>query len=314
MSVVGELIMMGGRWLILLWTCLPALAVAGGAPCPGGLFSIQAMVTRVQPADSVLFRIPSAGGAPVALIAGGILCEGDMLEFGPVASGVKVEIYEAGQVITVDGGLGAYRVKSGARAVLAAASAYIATALGGVGDLAMPQDRPRPTAARGGEADEAAPIRPIRTLRDLPRQRLSTEARPVLAWTGGVPPYACQVLDAETEVRWAAGGIESGWCKAETGEASAARLIVRDARGRSAGWNVRAAAPAEVPRPAWLPGAVVTLSSADRTAWAIWLWQDGGPEWRLQAVAMLDAQARDEWLARYFLDGVLGELPLLQPR
>lgn len=298
---------------------MPSLAAAAGAPCPGGLFSIRAMVTRVQPADASLFRRAAAGGAPVPLAVGGVLCEGDALEFGPVAP-TTVEIYEAGEVVTLDGRRGPYRVRSGARAVLAAASAYIGSAFGGLGDLALPQDRPRPTASRGDAADAegaSAPIRPVRPLRDLPRQRLSVEARPVLAWTGGTPPYACQALDADAEVRWSAGGLQTGWCGADADPAHTARLVVRDARGSSAGWNVQPAAADAVPRPPWLSGPAApdaALSSADRTAWAIWLWQSAGPEWRLQAVAMLDAQAGREWLARYFLDSVLGELPLLEPR
>jgi hypothetical protein len=109
-------------------------------------------------------------------------------------------------------------------------------------------------------------------------------------------------------------GIEAGWC--EFGKLDGAvRLRVRDANRRSEGWNVTLVSWSDVPRPDWLAAsATPNIASGDLTAWGIWLWSQHGAEWRMQSMAMLNSASRREWLAQYFLDHILAETPLVQPR
>lgn len=300
--------------LLMHAPALPA-AAAPNPPCPQGWLGIQAQVTRVSPASASLGRLPAGAHSVVPLSIGGVLCEGDTLQFPAESGDAVVEIYEAGRIVSVDARKGPYKLKDGVRAKLSAAAAYINAALEGVGDLGLPQSRPQPTASRGAAAAEASsPIRAVKPMRDLPRQRLSPDVRPVVGWLGGAGPYACLALDDDGEPLWKHAGIDNGWCNYATDLARARRLIVRDAQGRSAGWNVAPASAEDVPRPPWLAAGATGLSQADSTAWGIWLWQSAGPEWRLQAIGMLDAASKSEWLARYFVDSVLGEAPVLAPR
>lgn len=300
--------------LLMHASALPAVA-APNPPCPQGWLGIQAQVTRVSPASTSLGRLPAGARAVVPLSIGGVLCEGDTLQFPTGSGDVVVDLYEAGRIVSVEARKGPYKVMDGVRAKVSAAAAYINAALEGIGELGLPQSRPQPTASRGGAtAETSSPIRAVKPLRDLPRQRLTPDVRPIVGWLGGAGPYACLALDDDGEPLWNQPGIDTGWCNYATDLARAKRLIVRDAQGRSAGWNVAPASAEDVPRPPWVAVDAIKLSHADSTAWGIWLWQSAGPEWRLQAIGMLDAASKSEWLARYFVDSVLGEVPVLAPR
>ena len=71
--------------LLMHARALPA-AAAPNPPCPQGWLGIQAMVTRVSPANASLARLPAGGRAMVPLSLGGVLCEGDTLEFAAGSS------------------------------------------------------------------------------------------------------------------------------------------------------------------------------------------------------------------------------------
>ncbi|MNH42218.1 hypothetical protein D3C79_1038740 [compost metagenome] len=63
-----------------------------------------------------------------------------------------------------------------------------------------------------------------------------------------------------------------------------------------------------LPRPDWVSAGTPVLDLEHRAAWAIWLWREGGPAWRLQALAMLN-ETRQNWLAGWLLAGILAETP-----
>lgn len=297
---------------MLCW--VHAQAAPGELPCPSGWLSVRAMVTRVSPPGAELARRPAGGLASVPLAVGGVLCEGDALLFASGAEDAQVELYEASKLVTWVGRRGPYTVPSGLKAKFGAASAYLSAAFESAGELGPPPTRPNPTAARGNSSKSAAsPIREVKHLRDLPRQRLANGARPTVAWLGGIAPYSCQALSEDGVALWSQSDIAAGWCTYPADLMRAARLVVRDAQGRSAGWNITVATRDELPRPGWVQREFATLGATEMVAWAIWIWQNAGPEWRLQAVAMLGSAAQSEWLASYFLDSVLAEVPVVAP-
>lgn len=301
---------------LLCWGHAPsALAGAGELPCPSGWLSVRAMVTRVSPPRAELVRRTAGSQASVPIAVGGVLCEGDALLFASAAEDVQVELYEAGKLVTWAGHRGPYTVPSGLKASLGAAAAYLSAVFEGASELGPPPMRPNPTAARGdGSTAAASPIQAVKHLRDLPRQRLAHGARPTVAWLGGVGPYTCQALGEDGDALWSHRDIAAGWCTYPPDLTRSTRLVVRDAQGRSAGWNIAAAMRDELPRPAWVARDAATPAAPELAAWAIWIWQNAGPEWRLQAVAMLGTAAQSEWLASYFLDSVLAEVPVVAPR
>ena len=302
--------------LVIAVVLAPGFATAGEPACPRGWFGIQAMVTRIDPSTGKVGKRP-VGGRSADVVVNGVLCEGETLLFPKGSEKVVVELYEAGRVVIVDARQEPYTIRGGASEVLSAALAYVATAFEGALGLGLPPSRPQPTASRGKDAPEAASTRQIQAilhLRNLPRQRITDGTRPVVAWREGAGPYACQALSDGTAVLWARTDLDAGWCEFGADMQRTARLVVRDARGRSAGWNVVRAVWTEVPRPEWIALGTPVVSSADLTAWAIWIWEKAGPQWRLQSLGMLNAEASSEWLASYFLDSVLAETPLLAPR
>ena len=308
---------MGAFWLAVLWVSAGGLGVAyAAAPagtCPRGWFGIQALVTRVSPSTAAVYK-RAADGSMAQLAPGSVLCRGETLVFK--GNKGRVDLYEAGRAVSVDASQGSYRVKSGARAVLSAAAAYVNAALEASTQLAAPRSRPQPTGARGEDASGtrfAGQINPILSLRNLPRQFVTADARPVVGWHDGVGPYACQAVRSDDSVVWSESGLDTPRCEFKAAPDKATRLVVRDSRGQSTGWSIVSARWRDVPRPPWLPSDLSALSSADRAAWGIWIWQRGGPEWRLQALGILNAVTRREWVASYVLDGVLAETPPVTP-
>lgn len=307
------------------WSLFTAVLIAGGSmsgiaaasepTCPGGWFGVQAQVTRINPANATV-QVRNARGYSSVLVAPMVLCEGDTILFRNGSDGTVVELRLTGEWVQVEANKGPYTIKGGTRGVSHAARAYLDAALD-VFSLGAPPPRPNPTASRGNGTAPAAAEEPIRTilhLRNLPRQRITADAHPVVGWRGGVAPYACQALNENADVIWAKAELGSGWCEFGGRLDPAARLVVRDATGRSAGWNLAVVAWPNVPRPEWVRANMPDLSSADMTAWAIWIWETAGPEWRLQSLGMLNTAARAEWLASYFVDSVLAEAPPLRPR
>jgi hypothetical protein len=307
------------HWFVLGTSlCLAAHAAAapGATACDQGWLGVQAMVARVSPVGTRLLRRPAGGQTAVPLAVNGVLCGGDTLEFASPQAPATVELYQAGGMVTRSAQQGPYTVPIGVRAMFSAAAAFLGAALEGAGELGAPPSRPQVTASRGeaGAPAESTPIRSIKPLRDLPRQRIAADSRPIVGWRGGAAPYTCRALSPDGEAVWGSEHLNAAWCNFALGGAPVGRLQVRDAQGRSAGWNVDLVAPGDVPRPSWLPNGANVVSDADTTAWALWLWQQGGAEWRLQALAMLNGVAGREWAASLLLDNVLAETPVVTAR
>ena len=295
---------------------IPAPAAPKEEPCRRGWFGVQAIVTRISPASATVQKL-SAQGYSSKIAVNFALCDGDTIVFPDGGDGTVVELYKTGEVVHVEASKGPYAIKGGARATIRAATAYVDAAFEALLNLGPPPPRPNPTASRGTGASALAAeehIQAILNLRNLPRQRVTADAHPIIGWRGGIAPYACQVLNDSSEVVWTLANLGAGWCEFGASLGPAVRLVVRDAGGRSVGWNVATVPWLDVPRPEWVPVETSMLPSADRTAWAIWIWQRAGPEWRLQSLGMLNKAARVEWLANYFVDSVLAEVPPLKPR
>ena len=277
--------------------------------CPSGLFGVAAQIVRIEPAGALASK-RLASGQEELIGADGLVCAGDTLELKPGGPVSKVELYTQGQkkvLVSPD----RFESKQGAISYAAQALKFVTDIVLGAESIKPPPDIPGPTAARGGNANTPSmvlQIRAMRFLHDLPRQSLTADVQPVLSWRDGVEPYVCQAMSDLGDVVWQEPrpGVTS-WCEMALGQAQAAQLVVRDARGRTESWNIRRVTWSEVPRPEWIGRASEALSSADRTAWAWWLWKVAGPAWRLQALAMLHEMAPKEFVAGYLRNQLLAE-------
>jgi hypothetical protein len=286
-----------------------ALALAGlpietfaNPPCAEGWFSVRARIVRIEPPQAVVNVRPPVGSMRPAGL-GAVLCSGDTIE-NTTAS--RVVVLEAGRSIEVT----SLSYQVGARpAVATAAANYVAGVMELVGGLRPPVPRAMPTATRGaGEAlMRYERIRPILPLRDLPRQRLTDSQNVLVAWRDGVAPYRCLGFAEDTTLNWQSATTALGWCEPRQSFDRTVRMTVEDGRGLSTGWNTESATWDDVPRPPWNPNLAPEPSSAERVAWAIWLWRKAGREWRLQAMSMLNALSATEPLAADLLDRIIDE-------
>jgi hypothetical protein len=267
------------------------------SPCSEGWFTIRARVVMVEPASVVLHAIQGASRREVSL--GALLCSGETLE---VPSDSNVEVLEAGRTIKVSPR--GHQVGA-SPAVRAAASAYVDGVLQIVQGLRPALPRALPTASRGRSAPESnyRRVRLISGLRDTPRQRLMADAQPVLAWRSGVEPYRCSVTSEDATRLWLTPPTAAGSCNLSLLQTRATRVGVYDGYGYTAGINISIVDSSMIPLPPWGAGD----TTAERTAWAIWLWREGQPEWRLQAISMLNALADAEPIAANLLERIFDE-------
>ena len=295
---------------LALWSMHSGTVAAAEAPCDGGWLKVHAQIIGIDPPNKrVSIRRASGVSSNVGIDA--MLCDGDKLSLPP---GVQsVELYEAGRTYKVE--KSSYAVQGGATAAVSKTAEYLKAVLSGVSVFSAPAPRPTATAARGGQSPSVSlPIKAILSLRDLPRQKLVQDAPVIFGWRDGASPYSCEVVDDMGDVIGIASDIKVGWCELDKLD-GAVRLRVRDANRRSEGWNVALVPWSDVPRPDWIAASATrTSGSGDLTAWGIWLWSEPLPEWRMQSMAMLNAAARREWLAKSFLDHILAETPLVQPQ
>lgn len=156
-----------------------------------------------------------------------------------------------------------------------------------------------------------APLSAIAPLRDLPVQKLVSGSRPVLGWHGGRAPYRCQWLDRYGETLAGGEPLDSADCVAPATPPQGTALAVSGASGVDLIWRAEVVAATALPRPHWLAADAADTAEA-RAAWAIWLWREGGIEWRLQALAMLGA-SREFLVASVLLDSILAESPRVTP-
>lgn len=284
----------------------PALAVD---ECPSGLFGVAAQIVRIEPPNATLEKI-LVSGQKVGIGVDGLICTGEELlvpNGGPVN---KVELYVNGhkEVRVPPNG---FETPGGTVVFAARALAYLSDVVQGVQMLKAPPDIPRPTSVRGANPTSPVPaiqIHAMRLLRDLPRQRITPNVRPVISWRDGAGPYTCQAISEEGNILWTSTGQDdASWCRLAPDLVQAVQLLVRDSAGQLESWGIKPVAWTEVPRPEWLSSGLREISGADRTAWALWLWRSPDKSWRLQALGMLDEMAQSEWIAGYLRDHLLAD-------
>lgn len=295
------------RGVVLAWMSLIALTPYAARACPGGLFGTAGQVLEVMPADAQA-EVVDAEGRRTLVGVGALFCHGDLVR--PSASASLVVIHAEAQRRTLEAGQ-SYR--AAARPVPAEAQT-----LARLSGLHTPDGRlrpvpvvPEPRQIRAAGAASSAPVWPLGTLRALqalPRQKLTADLPVVLAWRGGAGPYACEAAnDWGDTVRAQPQSSTVSWCVLPAALPDSTRqLRLREQRGPALTWNIRWVDWAQVPRPAELASTRAS-DATEKTAWAIWLWRQGMAEWKLQALAMLQQAAGEQWLAAYYRDLILSE-------
>lgn len=271
------------------------------------------MVVRISPTNAKVLKRSARGNGLTVLRTDDTVCRGETILFSDGDRTTVVELLRLGEVVLVPAAGGPYTLSGGIRSIAQAASAYVDAVLNASKSLRVPTPLPNATASRGGERHTLDSVRPIFHLRYLSRQRLTADASPIVGWRGGVAPFKCEITDDEAVQRWHKSNINGASCVYFSSLDSAARLVVRDARGHTTGWNIYPVTWRDVPRPDWVPEEQSGLTLVGLTAWGLWLWKEAGPQWRLQSLAMLNRAASEEWLAAYLRDTVLAEVPAVKP-
>lgn len=290
-------------WIPVIWM---TLAPCAAQACPGGLFGTAGQVLEVMPADAQA-EVVDAEGRRTLVGVGALYCHGDVVR--PSASASQVVIHAEGQRRTLAPGE-AYR--AAARPLPADVQTLVQ--LSGLrnqdGRLRPVPVVPEPRQIRAAGAASSTTVWPLSTLRALqalPRQLLTADVPVVLAWRGGAGPYACEAAnDWGDTVRALPQASSVSWCVLSALPDATRQLRLREQRGPALTWNIRRVDWAQVPRPAQLARARAA-DATDQTAWAIWLWRQGPAEWKLQALAMLQQAAGEQWLAAYYRDLILAE-------
>jgi hypothetical protein len=306
----------GGRMLRRWCVALGALGVvthpavvAAPADCPGGLLGVAAQIVSVQPEGAALMRT-TAENQKVQAVAGQHLCHGESVAVPPAGQPVSAVLHVGGQRRVLERGQ-SFAAAAASAALNAQAVALLDSLQLPDGGLRIAPDVPEPRLVRSageGATGPALQLTTLRTLRSLPRQALTGDVAPVLAWREGVGPYTCNIVSVQGDVITSRSADErSSWCALPAGQTNATQLLVRESRGPSVTWNVRWVDWADVPRPPTLPSLSPTASAADRAAWALWLWREAPPAWRLQGLAMLHQLAPQAWLAGYARDLILAD-------
>lgn len=276
-------------------------ANASGKPCVGGWFDWTATVVRTEPTQALL-KVRDKLGGMRSVGLNDVLCGGDTVV---VPRGVSVELRQSGKVRLVNEA-GEYRI-SDSSAVIDAASTIVANLMELAGGLRPPVPRPDPTGSRG-LITVVNQLKPIMSLPKRHRQRLTADMPTLVSWRGGSPPYRCLAIKEDLTPVWLGDDVgKQGWCVIPEVSRSADRITVRDSREKSTGWNIRVTTWEEVPRPAWLATLPSEMLSADRTAWAAWLWHEGDPAFRLQALGMLNREVDFAPVAGQLVDYILDE-------
>lgn len=277
------------------------------ASCPTGVFGIAAQVVKIDPPKAKLQK-RLASGKLATVGEDDVICVGESMKLPADGTVRRVELYAQGSKKTLvppD----EFENQGGALRVTAQALNWIADVMPQIHALTPPPDKPRPTASRGaGDGTVRVQIRQIRLLADLPEQRIASGVRPVLSWREGAGPYKCVAMSKKGDPVWTSPPIErESSCTMSPKLEQAAQLLVSDRDDESAAWNVAFVPWSRVPRPDWLPHGDGALSDAEMAAWAAWLWRSRDAEWKLQALAMLDALAPRVWIAGYLRDNLLAE-------
>lgn len=304
-------------WLaaLLAVSSFQARADTPNAACKDGWFSIEALVTAIVPSRTLVRKRNAGENVSVAVKAGDVLCEGQILMFPEPGKGGTVELFQGDKQILLEAARGEYELKGGLGASISEATQYFSNAVASVGSLKRPEPRPSATAGRGaggdsGKADHIHLIQPLAKIGK--RRQLAVVGAPVLlAWREGTGPYECVLLVDGKPVGPSHSTPES-WCETSAVPAGADRVLVRDSGGQQAGLNLETIAVAELPRPSWVKSSAAMDSGPNETAWATWLWLEK-PEAQLAALSMFNA-SRAEFMAGYIVEGILREdVPIQKP-
>jgi hypothetical protein len=293
-------------------------AESNSGGCAGGWFALQARVISIAPPTARVFKGRAGSLASVPVMQDSFLCAGEMLVFDAASEPVSVELLEAGKVTRVDSSKRSYTVRSGVDAGAGTAGAFIDALLSGARLLGPRTARGQVNGVRGGSGapvnlSTVSQVSAVLPLAELPRQKLAVDSSANVSWLNGAGPFKCETRDDDNTLLWASAPTQLQWCAVPMQSRKIASVVVREASGRSMRWQVEVVDTAEIPKP---PSAVSTSrnrSANDTTAWAIWLWQKGGPQWRLQALGLAASVENDVFLARHFLDSVLAGIPLVTP-
>lgn len=298
------------RWLnvaALGAAALPLVGMAAGVPCTGGVLGTAAQVVKIEPTETRINKL-TPRGETVALAAGDALCHGDSVLVPSQPPQVRLVLYAGGEHRVLEPGQ-QFTAPRERPSVLAEAAVLLDSLRARDGTLRSTPDVSSPRASRapgGGNEAPAMQIAPLRTLRELPRQRLTPDVTPTLAWREGLGPYTCMAVSEFGDPLWQQEVDAShSSCAVPPGLQAARQFQVRESRGPTVVWNLRWETWPAVPRPSWVPPDASNLGPPERTAWAMWLWQSGPPEWRLQALGMLNLQASKEWAAGHLRDLIL---------
>jgi hypothetical protein len=287
--------------VVLLACGLNQPARAAAAMCVNGVFDVKAQVVFIDPADGVPTK-RAINGQETDLELNGVLCSGESISLPANGKVRQIVIYQAGKNVLVRAGDPPFKVKSGILAYAGRALAFADGLLGAAGELGAPPDIAVDTTSRSSLSElSAAPWLGA----DLPPQRLTRDLAAIVMWDGGSGPFTCSVQSKRAKILWKRKSERVRWCELRSSLTGSSRLVVHDAAGHSLSWTIARAPWSDVPRPEWISVAQSSVPPADRTAWALWLWTTAGPEWRLQALSMLNDLARSEFLARYARDSIL---------
>jgi hypothetical protein len=283
-------------------------AVGAEAPCESGWLHVRASIVTTIPKSAPVYRVGKSGKRS-EVIDPPLLCEGDTLILEPPLR--FVEVLQGGNIQKVEVSARQWTVPHGP----AVASAAIAAQVGRLMDLmtvfSTPVRRPAHTGARSPGA-ETTP-RAVGFLDRHGVAYLTGDRAAIVAWKGGEPPFACT---ADTTPPQVAGVGNERWCEfsGTTISRGAGSIGMSAGDGQTVTWKIERRDWRNVPRPYWIPsmdnGPDIPF---DEFAWAVWLWREGPPEWRLQSLSMLNSAAGSEYLAGYLLNLTLNDTPPLPP-
>jgi len=288
--------------------------------CTSELLRIVASITRIDPANST-----------ASIQKGTSIREGrvrDCVNAGETVvlkdKSQKVELLVRGKLVLVSHDTtpdGLYRVPAGAfDAVSTGASAWLSGFMDINRIMASPAQRPRPTyIPRGSESGEPAKVSPkplsrVSLLSRLPTQLIASGSVLLLSWNDGTGPWTCRATaQGQRPVGESVSTTDNWWCGLRVEGSTPVRVIVEDALEQRLSWDIEVVSESRIPRPDWI-AKPDQISAADRAAWALWLWSSAGPEWRLQALGMLNVSAEGSWLGGHAASSLLSDVPVIQPR
>jgi hypothetical protein len=290
--------------LLLLFALANGQEGLGAAdPCEGDWFDVQAQVILIEPVGSTLEK-RSTKGIVSYLEANDVICSGDLVALPPHGSPTRVVLYQSGRsIILLPGQSFANTVTL--RRYSANAARFVRELMSGIGALKPAPGRPVETVTRGG----GSKLRVTNPLDTGALQRLTLDMPIVSTWRDGLPPFTCSALTSAGRVIAQTAVQQDAWCSLTGRLRNANTFVIRDAASAVLSWKIEKVSWKDVPRPEWLSRRPV---AEEKVAWALWLWVEGGPAWRLQALSMLSEGSSSQFLAAYMRDNILADSQLIK--